>query len=379
MSASTRGATRGGASSGSRPSQPAEPRWPPVSYWAKVAFVLLAVLALARALVAVGDVLVLIVVSFVLAIGLQPAVLWLVKRGAPRALAVAGIAITGVVVVTGFLALIVPTIVGQVGELIAKAPEYLERAQEDSGFIGDLNQRFELQSKLQSLGERAPSTVLALIRSLTSFVFNTITVAILTLYFTTAMPRLQERVAQLLKAEQRDQFETIIAESTERVGGYLMGNVVISVIAAVVTFVFLILADIPYPAALAFWVGLADLIPTVGAVLGGAAIIAVAAFAGVSQLIAAVVFFVVYQQIENYVIAPRVMKRAIEMSAAAVIVAVLIGGTLAGFVGALLALPVAAVLKIAVRELYIEGRLEDVQAEQRATPPRRRTSKPASS
>lgn len=341
-----------------------EPAWPPVSYWAKIGAALLAVFAIARVLVAVGDVLVLILVSFVLAIGLQPAVLWLVKRGLPRGAAVAAIAVAAIVVIGGFLALIVPTIVGQVGELIDKAPEYLEQAEEDSGLVGDLNERFELQSKLQDLGESAPSTVLALVRSLTSFVFNTVTVLILTLYFATAMPAVQERIATLLRRAHRRQFRAIIEESTERVGGYLMGNVVISLIAATVTFAFLLVAGIPYPAALAFWVGLADLIPTVGAILGALAIVTVAAFAGTPQLIAAIVFAAVYQQVENYVIAPRVMRRAIEMSAATVIVAVLIGGTLAGFVGALLALPVAAILKISLRELYIERRLEDIEADE---------------
>lgn len=350
-------------------------RWPPISYWFKAGTALVAVFALARVVLAVGDVLILILVSFVLAIGLQPAILWLVKRGLPRGAAVAAIAVAGVLVVGGFLALIVPTIVGQVGDLINKAPEYLEQAQEDSGLIGDLNERFELQTKLQDLGERAPSTVLALIRSFTAFVFNTVTVLILTLYFATAMPQLQDRVSDLLRREQRDQLHSIIEESTERVGGYLMGNVVISLIAAVVTFAFLVIAGIPYPAALAFWVGLADLIPTVGAILGAIVVVAVAAFVGVPHLIAAIVFFAVYQQIENYVVAPRVMRRAIEMSAAAVIVAVLIGGTLAGFVGALLALPVAAILKITVRELYVQGRIEDVEAVETTPPTAKKTSR----
>jgi predicted PurR-regulated permease PerM len=108
-------------------------------------------------------------------------------------------------------------------------------------------------------------------------------------------------------------------------------------------------------------VALTDLIPTIGALLGALAGAVVAAFVGLPQFILTAAFFLVYQQVENYVIGPRVMRRAIDMSAAAVITAVLIGGSLAGFVGALLALPVAAIIKISVRELFVERRLARVR------------------
>jgi predicted PurR-regulated permease PerM len=167
----------------------------------------------------------------------------------------------------------------------------------------------------------------------------------------------------LLRREERAHFEAIIEESTQRVGGYIMGNITISLFAGVTSFVALLVIGVPYAAALAFWVALTDLIPTVGAILGALVAVLVAAFAGVPELVATVIYFAIYQQVENYVIAPRVMRKAIEMSAAAVIVAVLIGGSLAGFIGALLALPAAAVIKIVVRQLYIEDRLEVVAAE----------------
>jgi predicted PurR-regulated permease PerM len=88
----------------------------------------------------------------------------------------------------------------------------------------------------------------------------------------------------------------------------------------------------------------------------------VAAFVGIPQLVVAIAFFVAYQQVENYVIAPRVMKRAIDITPAAVIIAVLVGGTIAGFFGALLALPIAATIQVVAHELYVKDRIEEVRA-----------------
>ena len=177
------------------------------------------------------------------------------------------------------------------------------------------------------------------------------------------MPRIRAGVARLLTRRERERFELILAESTQRVGGYIIGNIVISIIAGFACFVFLLIIGVPYPAALAFWVALTDLIPTVGAILGAVVAGVVAIFTGIPQLIFVIIYFIVYQQVENYLIAPRVMKKAVEMSAAAVIVSLLIGGSLAGLVGALLALPAAAIIKISFKYLYLEEREEAVAAE----------------
>jgi predicted PurR-regulated permease PerM len=175
----------------------------------------------------------------------------------------------------------------------------------------------------------------------------------------------------LLRREHREELEVILDRMTGRIGGYVTGNAIVSLIAGAVTFVALVLIGVPYALALAVWVGLTDLIPTVGALLGAVVVCVVAAFVGVPELIATVAFFVVYQQIENYVIAPRVMRRAIEIPPAAVIVAVLVGGTLAGFFGALLALPIAATIQIVFEELYVRDRIEEVRAVDAETARRR--------
>jgi predicted PurR-regulated permease PerM len=116
-----------------------------------------------------------------------------------------------------------------------------------------------------------------------------------------------------------------------------------------------------YALALAAWVAFTDVIPGVGALLGAAGVAAVAAFQGGPQVVGALVLLIVYQQVENYLIAPRVMNRAIDLNPATVILALLVGGSLAGLVGALLALPIAAMAKIVVFELLVPGRLESLR------------------
>ena len=349
-----------------RASEPAAREWPPVSYWLKVALGVIVLIALAKAVVILRQVLILMGVSMILAIGFQPTIAWFERKGVKRGLAVTIMTLSALVIIGGFIATVVPTIIHQIRELIDKAPDYIRRAQNGNSFIADLNKRFDLQTKLHDLAGKAPSTALSLFKTFGSLVFNTLTVLILTLYFTSALPRIRAGIARLLTRKERERFELILEESTQRVGGYIIGNIVISIIAGFACFVFLLIIGVPYPAALAFWVALTDLIPTVGAILGALAAGIVAVFTGIPQLIGVIIYFIVYQQVENYLIAPRVMKKAVEMSAAAVIVSLLIGGSLAGLVGALLALPAAAIIKISFKYLYLEEREEVVAAEDAA-------------
>ncbi|MGH2554731.1 MAG: AI-2E family transporter, partial [Actinomycetota bacterium] len=191
-------------------------------------------------------------------------------------------------------------------------------------------------------------------RSVASVIFNMLTIGILTIYFLMALPR-GERTAERRLGETRGHQDLMIfREALDRVGGYVSGNLATSVIAGIVSYVFLRIAGVPFAAALAMWVAIADLIPTVGATLGAVVAVMVALFDSLWLGIATAIFFVVYQQVENYVIVPRVMKRAVDLSPAAVIVSVLIGGSLAGFAGALLALPLAAAAKVVIREYLLE-------------------------
>lgn len=345
---------------------PASPRdrWPPVTYWMKVTAGVLLVIGLAGLVLAAGNVLILALVSLVLALGFQPAISWLGGRGLSRGWAVTLGLLAGLLFIGLFMWLVLPDVITQVAQLIDQAPEYFDRAQRESVLIADLNQRFQLEQQLQEVGGELPGTVLGFVGSLTAFIFNSLTVLILTIYFTVNLPRMRAGVARLLGRRDRKDFREIYEQSVQRVGGYVLGNLVVSVFAGVASFLALVVIGVPFAAALAFVVAVVDLIPAVGATIGAALAATVAAFVGLPQFIATVAFFVVYQQIENYVIQPRVMGRTVEMSAAAVILAVLIGGSLLGIVGALLAIPVAAIITVVMRELVFEERVERLEAEE---------------
>jgi predicted PurR-regulated permease PerM len=349
-----------------------EGRWPPVTYWMKVAAGVLLVVGVARLLLAIGDILVLVLVSLILAFGFQPAVAWLERRGLSRGWAVGLGLLLGALVSAAFLALVLPDVIRELVELARAAPDYIARATRESSLLADLNQRFDLESRIQDLGGELPGTVLGLAGSFATLVFNSLTVLVLTIYFTINLPSMRTAAARLLGRGDRQEFDQIYDLTIRRVGGYVLGNLAISAIAGVSSFIVLLIIGVPFAVALAFVVAVTDLIPTVGAIIGAAVAAAVAAFSGLPEFIATVAWFVVYQQVENYVIQPRVMGRTVQMSAALVIVAVLIGGALLGVIGALLAIPTAAIVQIVVRELVLEERLAQVgDQDTRGSPPPR--------
>lgn len=341
-------------------------RWPPLTYWAKVAATILVVLGLARLVLVVGPVLILILISMVLAIGFQPAVEWMERRGLKRGWAVALGILLGMLLAGGFLWLVLPDIVRQASELAEAVPGYLVDLQRGEGFLSEAIREFDLIQRVQDLGARLPATALGILGGLASFVFSALSVLILTIYFTVNMPRMRAGVARLLRpGGEREEFEAILLRSTEQVGGYVLGQLVVISIAGVTAFIALAIIGVPFAAAIAFFVAVLDLIPTIGAIIAAVLASAVAAFQGVPQLVATAAYFLIYQQIENYFIQPRVMGRTINMSAALVIIAVLIGGTLLGPVGAILAIPMAAIVKVVLHEMFVEDRIQEVREEER--------------
>ena len=263
-----------------------------------------------------------------------------------------------------FAALVVPPLVRQVTKLASDIPGHIDRLRHSNGFFGDLERKYHIAEKLQDLTKKLPTiagssikTILGLTKSVGAIIFNLLTIAILTIYFLSSLPRAKQTAVALFPPSERARGGHLLGEALDRVGGYVSGNITISIIAGVAAYAALRIMGIPFAIALAMWVAIADLIPSVGATLGAIVAVIVAAFSSLADAIGTAIYFILYQQIENYFIAPRVMRHAVDLSPAAVIVSVLIGGSLAGFAGALLALPIGAVVKVVINDLYVKQRV----------------------
>jgi predicted PurR-regulated permease PerM len=357
-------------------------RWPPVGYWARVAAVVVLVVLGFLLTWLLRSVVLVLVASFVLAIGLQPAIGWFEKRGMGRGWALATILAAGLIVMAGFAVVMVPFLAEQFTSLLAEIPSFVERLREAPGFLGSMFQSFDFDSWLAGTDGQpgAGFAALGLVSSVGGTLFNVVTVLAVTPYLAFRIPQLRVWVTRLLRPQHREDFLYVANGSTDLIANYLVGNLLISLISGLVAFASFQLLGIRFSLVLAAWVAFTDLIPVLGAILGVAGVAAVAAFQSPGVLIAAVAILLLYQLVENFVIAPRVMNRAVDLSPVAVIIAILIGGSLAGLVGALLALPVAAMIKIIVFELVVPERIDEVRREAAATGTqrsrRRRISRP---
>jgi predicted PurR-regulated permease PerM len=343
----------------------AERQLPPMTHYAKATFTVVLVLVALAAAWEVRNILLLVLVAAVLAIGLDPAARRLQRVGLSRGWAVTAIflAAVGFLVLFGFL--VIPPLVDEVRQLAGDIPGYIDRLRNASGFVGDLERRYDLSTRLRELTERLPElasssfgTILGITKSVASVIFNMLTIAILTVYFLMSFSNSERMLVTVATRPTHVKDDArMLDEALERIGGYVAGNILVSIIAGVTSFIFLRILGVPFAAALAMWVAVADLIPTVGATLGAIPAVLVAFLSSTVDGIATLAYFIAYQQAENYLIVPRVMKKAVDLSPAAVIVSVLIGGSLAGFAGALLALPLAAAAKVVIREVWLKDRL----------------------
>jgi predicted PurR-regulated permease PerM len=338
-------------------------RWPPLSYWAKsAAVVLLVVLGFGLVWLLRGVGLVL-VASLVLAIGLQPSIRWLENRGLGRGWALAAILLAGLIVLIGLGLVLIPFLVDQISALVEEFPSFIERLRQTPGVVGSISRSVDLESLAGGSGGQtgAAPAALGLVSSLGGTLFNVVTILAVTPYLAIRLPQFKVWIARLLRHRHREDFLYVLNESTDLIANYIVGNVVVSLIAGVVAFTGFQIIGVRFALVLAVWVAITDLIPIVGAFIGAAGVAAVTAFQGPDVMIAAVALLLVYQLVENFVIAPRVMNHAVDLSPVGVIVAILIGGSLAGLFGALLALPVAAMVKIIVFELLVPERMDEIR------------------
>jgi len=342
-----------------------------MSYWARAALTISAVAAILLSLWSVINIVILVLMAAVLAIGLDPAVRFIERRGRSRARAVGLIFVAALGVAVLFALLVIPPFVAQVGELADDIPGYAAELAERDDAIGRYVRENDVADRLQKFVQDLPKTIprsfgtiVGVAGRVGSVIFNTITVAILTIYFMLALPRMRRSAAIWFAPETRDRAEDVMDQAISRIGGYVAGILTTASIAgssALLFFTILSLLDvgIPFAVPLAVFSGLAGLIPAVGAYIGAAPAVMVGFFQSGLTGILVLVYFIVYQQVENYAIQPRIMKNAVNLSPTAVIIATLVLGSLGGFAGAVLALPVAAIFKVIIVEVYLRNRVAE--------------------
>jgi predicted PurR-regulated permease PerM len=310
---------------------------------------------LVEMIVTVRDVLVLIGLALFLAIGLEPAVSAMSRRKIPRWAAVTIALIAGLAVVGGFLAAAVPPLARQATQFLTQAPTMLPRAFGHNSLLGQLNERLHLQPRLLQIlngdGSGLVNGLLGAGQVMFSALSSTLIVIVLTVYFLVDMPRIRANLYRLVPHSRRPRAILLGDEIFAKVGGYVLGNLLISLIAGVLTFIAVLLAGLPYPLLLSIFVALLDLVPVIGSTVAGGVVCLVALSVSLTACATVTAFFVVYRLVEDYLLIPRIIGRVVKVPALVTVVAVLVGGALLGIVGALVAIPVAASVLLLAREV----------------------------
>ncbi len=324
-----------------------------------------AALLVVRVILAAAPVLLLVGIALFFALGLDPAVSWLQRRGLRRGWAVFAIVAVVLAVLVAFLVAAAPPLISQAAGLRTEVPEYLERLERDNEVVRQLDERFGVIDRLKALvsgetsedepglGSGALGGALGVARGVLTAFASTLTVAVLALYFLASLAHIKETAYRLVPRSRRERFAVLADQALDQIGAYLLGNLATSLIAASVSFVFFVVVGIPYPFPLAVVIAFTGLIPLVGATIGMVVAVFVAFLVSVPVGIATLVFSFLYQQFENFILAPRIMQRQLNVSPLATIVAALVGAALLGMFGALLAVPVAASIQIIGRQVVL--------------------------
>ena len=309
-----------------------------------------------RGLADVTSVLVIVGVALFIAIGLNPIIDFLLSKSIPRGAAVAMVTLGFLGVVVGFIVLVVPPIAHEFNVLITNYPHYKANLIAGRGWAGRLTHKFHLTGYLNGKSKvKLPVAdgILGAGRILLSLSVATVSVVALTIYFLVALPGVKLLWLSLIARSRRERVTLLTDEVFARVGGYMLGNLLTSLISAVGTYVWLVIFGVPYALLLALVVGIFDLIPMIGSTIAGVIVSLVALSKGLPIAIATACFYIAYRFLEDYFLNPRVMKHTVKVTPGLTIIATLIGGSLLGIIGALIAVPIAATIQLLLQEVVI--------------------------
>jgi predicted PurR-regulated permease PerM len=334
-----------------------------------VAVAVVAVTYLAGKLVyRLRDVVLLLVVAGFVALLLNPAVVFLQRKVTKRrGLAVAIVGLWAVVVFAGLAVAFGYPLVNGITHLADKLPSYVASAETGHGWIGRLVQKYHIETwvqrnapKLVSFAQSLSKPALTVGKGAVSLVIELTTIFILVLLLLLEGPRMRRGILNQISPKRAAELTKIAGEVNRAVTGYMLGNLLTSLIAGVTVFVTLLILNVPFPFLWGLWVALVDFLPMIGGALAGIPTVLFAFGQGITAGVVTLVVFLVYTQVENHILNPVVMSKTVRISPLLVLIAVLvaasigslIGGLFGGFVAALLAIPAAGALQVLVREFW---------------------------
>ncbi len=300
--------------------------------------------------------LVVIAVAALLAIGLDPAVGFLIKRGLRRGLSVLIVMLCLLAFIGGAFYAVIPPIINEVAGFMSSIPNLLNDLQQNAT-IKNLDQKFGLiqqlrdSSFLNNLAEGAGTTVFSASVTVAGVLVDLLIILILTLYFLAGFPRIKRAAFRLAPGSRRDRVTELGEVILRQMGRYLGGATLIAVQAGVVAGTFAAIAGLPYPWAIALGAALLDFIPVIGPITVGISMMLLGFTVSLTIGIIAAAFYLCQHMFEAYWLYPKVMNRAVSISTGTVVVAIIIGGALLGVTGALMAVPIAAAIQLIVREV----------------------------
>lgn len=345
---------------------PADPRQPAPSLIRHSPFVAgffatvgaLTAFFLLQQLLSISGMLVLLVIALFLAMGLNPLVEAIAKRGAQRGVAVLSVLLLVIAVFTLFVFTIAPVISDQITLITKNAPDWLDQLQNNKS-VQQLDDRFAVIDKARDYVLNGDYSgvfggVLGFGLKVLSAITNALIVLVLTVYFLASLPSIKDAGYRMAPASRRPRVRDLGDRVLRSTGAYVSGSFLVGACAGVSTLIFTFFVGLrEYSLALAFIVGLLSLIPVIGAIVSAAMLTLIGLTVSPTVALICLVYYLAYQQFEQYVIYPRIMARAVDLPGVITVVAALLGGSLMGITGALLAVPTAAALVMLHKEIFL--------------------------
>lgn len=319
-------------------------------------------LLILMSIVTLSTILTYIGAALFIALGIEPLIAFLERRKFPRWAALVTVLVIIIGAFAGLIWAIVPIAVGQATQLVQGIVTWVQKGDAQKWFE-NLQHQFPtivnqeninnvvhwLQSNVGNITNGIVQTGLGIV----SGFFGVIVVIILTIYFTASLPNIKRASYLLVPASKRARFADLADQITDSVGKYVMGQVSLALVNGALSAIFLTIIGAKFPILLAFIAFFFSLIPLVGTITGSVIIVAICLLSGWPTALAAAIYYLIYMQVEAYILSPRIMNRAVSVPGAVVVIAALAGGSLLGILGALIAIPFAASILLIIKQVVI--------------------------